>query len=519
MNNRSNKFYGIVEGFFSLPLPIWTPEERLNTFKFIVKYVPNINTYLYCPKNDPYVVEKWNKPYPAIQLQSLQSIVNFSKKNKIRFVFGLNPPLEVFNNNIEKEEWLNKVIKKFDQLKKAGINNFCLLFDDIPFAYDVLENPQSVDGQIIGKTIVTLCNEIYQRFKVDNFWICPPDYCFKKDTQFTRELRLINPEISILWSGNDIFVKTITSSDLLRVKRILGEDKKIIWWDNYPVNDCEQNIGMFNLSGFNPPEKGAGIDGILVNPMRECYANLPFYLTFQSYLQSPKNYNRNKFYGKSLKVLVGSNYKNYDNIIREFSHRNIVDNENKYLLSDFKKTTNEKELFLRIKNIEKDLTLLSDNKITNKFGKLFINTIVSVFNQGDLFIILIKQIMRTNNINKKIFNKLDLFPTTTRTLRYYPEILKIVKNRIKTLDNDLTNQNKLILNKLEKIRMDFETKYKGQQKLKISLADKKSLEQATKKALRFEKELLFSRLTKPSNKLKKIGILSERFNINRFNIS
>lgn len=80
MKNSKKRFYGIVEGFFSYPLPIWSCKEMLETLKFIVKYAPNIDTYLYCPKNDIYVVQKWDKLLPAKELSELKKVIDYSKK-------------------------------------------------------------------------------------------------------------------------------------------------------------------------------------------------------------------------------------------------------------------------------------------------------------------------------------------------------------------------------------------------------------------------------------------------------
>jgi hypothetical protein len=509
MNKQADKFYGIVEGFFSFPLPIWTPEERLNTFKFIVQYTPNINTYLYCPKNDPYVVEKWNKPYPSIKLKSLQEVTNFAKKNKIKFLFGLNPPLEIFDSNIQKEVWISKVIKKFDQLKKAGIYDFCLLFDDIPFAYDVLDNPRSIDGQIIGKTIVTLCNEVYQRLNgVNNFWICPPDYCFKKNTKFTKELRSINPEISILWSGNDIFVKTITSSDLQRVKTILGVNKKIIWWDNYPVNDCEQNIGMFNLGGFNSPEKETDINGILINPMRECYTNLPFYLTFQDYLLSPYKYSRDRSYSSALKLLLGSNYKKFEFILKEFSAINMVDFEDKYF---YKYSRNIISLLEQVLVFGKPVSDISN------FGKLFLKAVNSIFTQSTQFEGMLNNLRNDKKIQINAFSKLDIFPTNPDTPRYFPEILNIVMSRVRHISEDVPDYEKSLLNKLIELSTIFKSKYIGKDRLKITSKDQILYKNAIVEAITIDRKLLLKRINSNIPIREKIKVISKRWNINRFN--
>src|SRR3989344_7325569 len=116
MGLNKNKTYGVVEGFFSRPLPIWTNKERVNIINFLSDNSSKINFYYYCPKQDKYVVEKWNYLYPNKNLHELKEIVNLCTKNKIKFAFGLNPSIPENFNKIPTDEFLNEIYTKINQL-------------------------------------------------------------------------------------------------------------------------------------------------------------------------------------------------------------------------------------------------------------------------------------------------------------------------------------------------------------------------------------------------------------------
>lgn len=504
MKNKIN--VGIVEGFFSRPLPIWTPKERLNIVRFVSQEAKNINTYLYCPKDDPYVVQKWDKLYPPKKIRDLKQIITFCRQNSLVFFYGLNPVSPVFQNNGQQKAYLSKIEEKFAQLQRLGVNNFCLLFDDIPLAYDIFDRRQKEKKKKIGQDLVSITNCFYQKNKkqIKNLWFCSPDYFFLKETALTKQLRKLDKDIALIWTGNSIYVRNVTPRDLRRVKRILGSRRKIIWWSNYPVNDCEQNIGQFNLGGFNGPSAQTlgELTGIMVNPMREPYANLPLLITFSNYLKEKAKYNRAESWRKALRGLLNQNWESNEAILKSFSARNLVDNDLKYPYS-------------LSKTIRQYLESIRKCPPSNKWGKLFIFSIASVFKNATGFLKIANQILSQKLISKKEFLIWDKFPTNTDVPGYLPVIFKIIKKRIKLLPRNFYSRS--TLKNFFRPVQNFQKKYRGSQKLFIPKCEAIKISRFIRIMIDFERDLFLKFLNSPDfTPTQKIKIFSLRQNINWF---
>lgn len=511
MKQKKKKYYGIVEGFFSQPLPKWTVKERLEILKFVSVCAKSINTYFYCPKDDDYVTEKWSVLYPETKLKNLKKVVDYCNGNEITFIYGFNP-----SANKEISGTSDTIIRKICQLKEIGCDNFCLLYDDIPTAYDAVDNTTE-DSLPLIKAIVKTVNRVYLKIgnKIDGLWFCGPDYCFNKQTLITEEFKKINKNIPFIWTGKSIFVKSISNEELKRTKDIIEKNRKIIWWSNYPVNDCEQSLGTLNLGGFNGPKKKVlgKLDGIVVNPMREAYANLPFYLTFSDYLCNSNKYNRTQSWQSALNELLGDAWKSYELILREFSARNLVDSKPKYLYSKFADATTTKEIYLLIKETSQKLNFIKKNLPKNAWGKSFVKSVSPILNNGQAFLFFANKILSKRKINKRSLVQWDRFPTTTTLSRYYPEILEIVETRISLLPK--YPKKKLL--KLRQLNDEFQEKYKGKKKLRITKADSLRFKKAISKAVNLERDLLLELLNnRKFNSVQKIQLFSLRQNINRF---
>lgn len=65
------KLRGVIEGFYGTP---WTHAERLSQLDFYGRTKQNV--YVYSPKDDPYLRERWRDEYPAAQLDRLRELVD-----------------------------------------------------------------------------------------------------------------------------------------------------------------------------------------------------------------------------------------------------------------------------------------------------------------------------------------------------------------------------------------------------------------------------------------------------------
>ncbi len=496
---KDKKYYGIVEGFFSSPLKMWTWKERNKTFDFIREYAPSINAYLYCPKDDLLVTKKPYELYSQKEISAFQKFVDKCNENEVTFIFGLNPSFaekELANISLLKK----KILKKLNQFIRIGVRDVCLLFDDIPIAYDVFEESATFSEETSTK-IIELVNSVYAEleYDLDSFWFCSPDYNFTKETNLTKAIGNLNKDINIFWTGNEIFSKEKDAEDLNRAKKISGSNNIVIW-DNYPVNDAEQNVGCFNLNGFYLIETKVLNDckGIFVNPMREAFANLPFYITFSKYVESKDSYLRKKSWRRSLSKIGLKD--ELVLLVEQFSVPNAFD-------------TPMLDVNMSLEKIDK---VLKPSTPTNDYGQLFLAAINQVIEDAKSCSTIFKKLEKKEELTVEYFTSLDLFPTKTNVARYYPEVLKIICERYR-LYSEINLKTEL--KKYFKLSEYFEKTYKGKDRLKISNYDNDRILKSIIDLILVEQKKFIEFLNNNNTSLiNKRKLYLKRKNVNRFTI-
>jgi hypothetical protein len=516
------KTIGIVEGFFSKPLAPWTPEERLGTLKFCREYAPNINAYFYCPKQDPFVTQQWEELYPARALAELKTVVDFCKQHGIQFTYGLNPALDPkqLSSAAGLKTWLELVRQKLKQIVGIGCNSLCLLFDDVPLAYDVVDS--NVGGaERSAELMVNLVNDIHAEFSptLSSFYFCSPDYCLKEETAVTRAQLKLTSEIKYIWTGNAIFAPTVSTSDAERAAKIRGNDLGLAWWVNYPVNDCEHNVGIFNLGGFVPPGSGAAakLDSIFVNPMRECCANFPFYITVSDYAKSPETYDRTNSWANALEALFEASYPECAMVLEQFSAPNCADTFRRYGNSALREARAE-ELTAFLRQIETGISQASQLKKNGRAALDFITTVESIIATAKWFLALGQKLVARKKIAIDEITSGDLFPTSPAEARYCSEISKIVQARLRVAPEDLRGSASVLETQLAIVR-EFESNYKGSGKLSIKPEAFERYKRSSDSMIRFEQEAVLRTLNdEGKSAVEKLCYLSERLSLNRFTI-
>ena len=116
---------GIVEGFFGPP---WSMRHRRALFRFGAKR--GMNTYLYAPKDDPYLRDRWRDEYPLAELARLKELVDRAAANHVRFTYALSPGLSVCYSS---ESDIAALTRKFDSLYAIGVRSFAVPLDDISY--------------------------------------------------------------------------------------------------------------------------------------------------------------------------------------------------------------------------------------------------------------------------------------------------------------------------------------------------------------------------------------------------
>ncbi len=230
---------GLIEGFFGRP---WSWADRTDAITFLAPH--GFRFYLYAPKADALLRERWQEPYPPDGLGALAALAKACHAAGVRFGVGLSP----FELHLHPgRAWQDPLARKLAELDAAGIDDLAILFDDMRGDVPDLAERQAA--------IVAFAAE---RSKATRLLCCPSyysddpilDVAFGERPAFYLETlgRLLDPAIRIMWTGEEVRAREYSPGHLERVGRQLG--RKPVLWDNYPVNDGARMSQHLHLRGF-----------------------------------------------------------------------------------------------------------------------------------------------------------------------------------------------------------------------------------------------------------------------------
>ena len=253
---------GIVEGFYGRE---WSWQLRQEYADFL--HVSGLNTYLYCPKSDPFLRRRWRERWPENTWRSLVQLGETCRRRRLFWGVGLSPFALYLDYTRPQQARLKARIEEINDLGGALL---AVLFDDMPGDCPDLAIRQ---GEIVA--------DIRAWSSADRLLMCPTYYSF--DPALERHFGpmparywetlgdVLDPGIEILWTGNKVCSTTIGLSDIQRIAAALGRPPML--WDNYPVNDGEQGCKFLNLRPLSGREHAIGkeLRGHLCNPMNQGY--------------------------------------------------------------------------------------------------------------------------------------------------------------------------------------------------------------------------------------------------------
>lgn len=266
---------GTIEGFYGPP---WTPQARLDHMDFLGNV--KANTYVYTPKNDPYLRDEWRTPYPADKLSELKSLVTEATANHVQFTYAVSPGLSIcYSSQADR----NALEAKFQSMYDLGVRSFSIPLDDISYTKWNCAADQTTYGapgrESAAKAQVSLLNEI-QRNWIDKhdgaqpLQMVPTEYGDLTDTAYKQTMRsTLDPDVVVMWTGTDVVPPSVTNEQADEVSKLFG--RKVFLWDNYPVNDFGNTSGRLLLAPYDKREAGLSnhLTGIVANPMNEAYAS------------------------------------------------------------------------------------------------------------------------------------------------------------------------------------------------------------------------------------------------------
>ena len=87
------------------------------------------NTFLYSPKDDPFLRDRWREPHTAEPCARLRSMIDRCHDNDVTAMVGVSPGLSMqYSSADDRAGSIAKVLGLVD----AGVDHLALLFDDIP---------------------------------------------------------------------------------------------------------------------------------------------------------------------------------------------------------------------------------------------------------------------------------------------------------------------------------------------------------------------------------------------------
>ena len=290
---------GYIEGFYG---PTWEHSKRLSVMSLMAKY--GMNTYFYAPKDDIYHREKWRELYPEKDLADLKILVDYAKENYFDFNWCIGPGLSYKYTSVED---FNLLINKIKSIYNIGVRGFGLLLDDIPWEFQYPEDAEKYDG--IVDAHIDLINRAYDELKsFDNsikLTVCPTQYSGDENGYYiTKFGKGIPSDVSMFWTGQEICSRVLTVRESQELFR--STDHKPLFWDNYPVNDCEmfQEMHLGAIQGRDK-ELYKACEGLISNVMEyaEC-SKIPL-MTIADYLWNPVAYNPDNSLANAHKEMLG----------------------------------------------------------------------------------------------------------------------------------------------------------------------------------------------------------------------
>ncbi|WP_344296444.1 beta-N-acetylhexosaminidase family protein, partial [Streptomyces synnematoformans] len=295
---------GAIEGFYGVP---WSHESRLDQLSFYGAHKMNI--YVYSPKDDPYLRERWREPYPPGELARIAELVEHARANHVEFTYALSPGLSVCYSSDADVRALND---KFQTLWDVGVRTFAVPLDDISYtdwncAAD--EERFGTGGGAAGAAQAHLLNRVNREFVrthdgAEPLQMVPTEYYDTTPSPYKKALaEQLDDDVLVEWTGIGVVAPVMTVAQARDAREVFGHP--ILTWDNYPVNDYAQERLL--LGPFNGREKGlpGELAGITANPMNQAAASKIALYTVADFAWHDAAYDPRRSWSGALAELAG----------------------------------------------------------------------------------------------------------------------------------------------------------------------------------------------------------------------
>lgn len=298
---------GVVEGFYGIP---WSHRARMDMLSYMGDQ--RMNTYVYAPKDDPYLRARWRERYPASDLARLKQLSQTARAAHIDLVVALSPGEDICYSSPEDYAAATGV---FDQLRDIGITSFYIAFDDISGDFtcdsDTAQFTATGDKAALAQAQAHFLGRIQREYikskGLPDLWMAPTQYTGMDKTDYKTTLgKELDPAISVQWTGRGIVTDSITTEQASQAAAAYGTSKLVVW-DNFPANDGENQARLFlGAMPARSTDLGTAITGITTNPMIQPYASRLAVAEYASYAWNPTGHDAQTTRSTAMAKIVGA---------------------------------------------------------------------------------------------------------------------------------------------------------------------------------------------------------------------
>ncbi len=279
---------GVVEGAYSVP---YTHEQRASMLTWMAAH--NMNTYVHAPKLDIYADVFWRTPYPTQAMSEFTAEIAQADALGIDWVPALHPGVDLcFSCTADRDA----LVAKLQPFVAAGSSRVMLAFDDSSLVGTAADQAIYGTGPAArGLMTSDLLNALQARMTDVDVLTVLAEYTGTTSTPYYAAVagRLL-PSIDVLWTGFGVVSPSIATQQAAAIDAVLG--RRVILWDNFPVNDYSGSAGderRLNLGPFEGLEKDlfTAVQGVVANVQSPWATNTISLATLSDFLTHPGRYN------------------------------------------------------------------------------------------------------------------------------------------------------------------------------------------------------------------------------------
>lgn len=306
---------GVIEGFYGEP---WSQQARKDLFKFMGEH--KMNVYIYSPKDDDYLRKNWKELYPQDKLNEIKDLISAANANHVSFVYTLSPGNDITYSS---QEDFDKTVAKLNQLRSIGVTQFYIALDDIPLGMTAADaaifknhpttnypnNSWSALADAQAYYLNRVQREYIKKNNLPDLWFVPTNYNGSAQDPFKEaQGEVLDKNIRLQWTGEGVFSGDITNESVEQAKKTYHSDHLFIW-DNFPVNDSDQDRLYLNPLEGRSKDLYKIMDGFTSNPMIQPYASWFGLAGFGDYMWNANKYGAIKTQQETVRELAGSDPK------------------------------------------------------------------------------------------------------------------------------------------------------------------------------------------------------------------